>query len=710
MNSLGKILTFYSYKGGVGRSMGLANVAALLAKWRRRVLVVDWDLEAPGIEAYFKDCKDLSEQRQQTPGVIDLIHRLAEGEQVDWHDCLLSVPLTDKNGFELAEDLKIISAGKTDGQYMSRVQNTNWAELFSSKFLGLHLETLRNTWKEEFDFILIDSRTGITDIGGVCTIQLPDSLLIWFISNQTSVEGVKDVAENATRSQAELPFARNQLAVVPVPSRDESRTEVEKARAWHLRFAEMFGEFYKEWVPLGTNPLDVINDLRIPYVAFWSFGETLPVAEEDSTGISDAYELLSRLLFFNLRWEKIREDPEQSVEYLIRVVDLAPSRFAPVLADKLFQQALYVWKEDRDDEAIELTREAITTWEKLAETNTDLKLYGPDLAKAKKFLSDRLKQTDERDSIYQATAAIELYRKLYKLDSEFQDEAATALVELSNSLHNAEEKVEASIAVLTEAIEIYRRLAESNPRRFEPELARALYDLSNWFFEGEQFSQGLVIIQQAVPIFRRLKDTDQERFEPDLADSLITLSECSLETGDMKGALAAGLEAVEIYKSLEQENPKRFESGLVKSYDALLDILSRGVPRALATVQEAVGFFKNLRQLDQTVRYEANLAKSLNLLSEYLLQEEMLDEALTAQQEAIDIFRRLTLTNTAQYEPELALSLINLSKLFVKKNDITKAQATAQESVEILERLSMDSPTRYKEDLEDAIGLANRQS
>ena len=47
---LGIIYTFYSFKGGVGRTMALANVAALLAKWGYSVLVVDWDLEAPGLE------------------------------------------------------------------------------------------------------------------------------------------------------------------------------------------------------------------------------------------------------------------------------------------------------------------------------------------------------------------------------------------------------------------------------------------------------------------------------------------------------------------------------------------------------------------------------------------------------------------------------------------------------------------------------------
>ena len=46
------VVTFYSYKGGVGRTMALVNVAVMLARLRRRVLVVDFDLEAPGLPSY----------------------------------------------------------------------------------------------------------------------------------------------------------------------------------------------------------------------------------------------------------------------------------------------------------------------------------------------------------------------------------------------------------------------------------------------------------------------------------------------------------------------------------------------------------------------------------------------------------------------------------------------------------------------------------
>ena len=48
------IVTFYSYKSGVGRTMALANIAVLLVKKGLRVLAVDWDLEAPGLDRYFR--------------------------------------------------------------------------------------------------------------------------------------------------------------------------------------------------------------------------------------------------------------------------------------------------------------------------------------------------------------------------------------------------------------------------------------------------------------------------------------------------------------------------------------------------------------------------------------------------------------------------------------------------------------------------------
>ena len=40
------------------------------------------------------------------------------------------------------------------------------------------LGRLRDELKKRYDFILLDSRTGLTDIGGICTVQLPDLIVM----------------------------------------------------------------------------------------------------------------------------------------------------------------------------------------------------------------------------------------------------------------------------------------------------------------------------------------------------------------------------------------------------------------------------------------------------------------------------------------------------------------------------------------------------
>ena len=71
-NSEGKIVTFYSFKGGTGRTMALANVAWILASNGLKVLVVDWDLDSPGLHRYFHPFLDPAKVAA-TPGIIELI-------------------------------------------------------------------------------------------------------------------------------------------------------------------------------------------------------------------------------------------------------------------------------------------------------------------------------------------------------------------------------------------------------------------------------------------------------------------------------------------------------------------------------------------------------------------------------------------------------------------------------------------------------------
>ncbi|WP_088283043.1 KGGVGR-motif variant AAA ATPase [Ideonella sp. A 288] len=306
----GIVYTFYSYKGGVGRSMALANVGVILASSGHRVLLIDWDLEAPGLEAYFRHSAKLKGDPTAVHGVIDLLEAHADGRPLDWRECLLKAEF-------VGHSLDIISAGKRNDDYRHRVQQLNWETLFSEHQIGNYIERLRNDWRAAYDFVLVDSRTGITDIGDICTVLLPDVLVLMFVTNYQNVEGIKGLMARAVRARSKLPIQRSKLLGVPVPARDERDRESQKFQAWQKIFADEFGELYRDWLPKAVEPAEALLRLFIPYIASWSFGEAIPVLEgprerADPTSLGAAYSRLATLLEHHLDWSALDARVSQS--------------------------------------------------------------------------------------------------------------------------------------------------------------------------------------------------------------------------------------------------------------------------------------------------------------------------------------------------------------------------------------------------------------
>jgi MinD-like ATPase involved in chromosome partitioning or flagellar assembly len=70
-----------------------------------------------------------------------------------------------------------------------RVHKLDRQALYERHSRGDFLERLRQEWTRDYDFVLLDSRTGLTDIGGICTIHLPDVVVSVFTANHQSMEG-----------------------------------------------------------------------------------------------------------------------------------------------------------------------------------------------------------------------------------------------------------------------------------------------------------------------------------------------------------------------------------------------------------------------------------------------------------------------------------------------------------------------------------------
>lgn len=271
--ALGKIVTFYSYKGGVGRSMALGNIAVLLARMGKTVLMVDWDLEAPGLDRYFT--ARLGKPIGDSGGLLSLLEKAGpEYPATSYYGHLVPVTEFDSPKFHL------LPCGDRDERYAGRVAAFSWVDFFSKKQGGQWLESLREQWQRDYDFILLDSRTGVTDSGGVCTIQMPDLLVLVLGANHQNLDGCLRTIDGIHQARTQLPYDRPRLPILPILSRFDGRQELDLSREWLQRIAEALAPTFAPWLPAPATPLDFMQRTKLPHIPRYSFGEELAVLRE----------------------------------------------------------------------------------------------------------------------------------------------------------------------------------------------------------------------------------------------------------------------------------------------------------------------------------------------------------------------------------------------------------------------------------------------
>jgi MinD-like ATPase involved in chromosome partitioning or flagellar assembly len=216
-----KVITFYSYKGGVGRTLAASNFAVYLAKLGLKTVVIDFDLEAPGIDAKF----GLPELTSNQKGLLDYILVFQQTNQAmeSLQDILIPVPLDN------AEEttLWLIPAGQyLSENYYRQLNQLDWSIIFSEKRDGVSFfQQFFARLKSELnaDFVIIDSRTGITESAGLCTQQLADEVVMLSSLSSESIRVTKHIKELIQNSQISKALGKNidvKIVVSRVPKPD----------------------------------------------------------------------------------------------------------------------------------------------------------------------------------------------------------------------------------------------------------------------------------------------------------------------------------------------------------------------------------------------------------------------------------------------------------------------------------------------------------
>ncbi len=214
--------TFYSFKGGVGRSLAALNCAYALASRGRQVLLIDMDLEAPGLSGYLHRERQLRKRRNRNKGILDLLtavkplalQRVRPGDAVKELPSLSAFRSSVKPS--CLKKPRLVPPGRLDTVVVNETEDY-WQRLAELGLSGITRDDLARmglilrhylhqqrvplqypAWREigyhedvPYDYILIDSRTGITEFGGLCVGPLSDRLVVFSGLNDQNVNGTR---------------------------------------------------------------------------------------------------------------------------------------------------------------------------------------------------------------------------------------------------------------------------------------------------------------------------------------------------------------------------------------------------------------------------------------------------------------------------------------------------------------------------------------
>ena len=168
------------------------NVAASLATQGHTVGLIDFDLEAPGLSTF----DQLAPPSSSHPGVVEYISDyMRTGRTPDLEQFVYPATVASRPG---SGKLYVMAAGREDAAYRGFLARLDWPFLYERQDGFLFLEDTKRQFETRFqvDYLLVDSRTGHTDVEGICMRQLPDAVVIMFFPNQQNLVGLQSVCQS----------------------------------------------------------------------------------------------------------------------------------------------------------------------------------------------------------------------------------------------------------------------------------------------------------------------------------------------------------------------------------------------------------------------------------------------------------------------------------------------------------------------------------
>jgi tetratricopeptide (TPR) repeat protein len=477
---LTRFITFYSYKGGVGRTCALANCARALIASGKKVVLMDLDLEAPGLQHFF-DTK-----KERPKGFAEYLDAcLTTGVPKNLDDYIH--PCKGKKGDK--GEAWLMPAGRHgEAGYLKFLQNTTWNDFYTQQQGYKILENLRGHIIERFkpDYVFIDARTGLSEIGGIATHQLADVVVLLFNLNNQNIDGAKYVFDSIQHAPI-VPKVILVASPIPVMPTNKGTPFFEKMRDIKSKFK-------------GAENAE--QPLIIPYHPLLSFDDRLLVDDGDLFGSAEPYHrlvekiqtvvkvdadtYLEKMIPFmkNSDWEQVRDIALQGLQenpaHLQLLLNLA--------------NAYYFLREPK---------QAIATLDELIGHHID----SPALAVQERVAQSLYNKGVALGQLGQSEAEIAVYDEVIKRFTGskgliLKQAIARALLNKAVTLDELE-KSEAKIAVYDEVI---RRFADSKELSLQQQVANALVNKGATLGQLGQSEGAITVYDEVIQRFADSKE------------------------------------------------------------------------------------------------------------------------------------------------------------------------------------------------------------
>lgn len=275
------IVSFFSFKGGAGRTTSLIGTALSLAKAGKKVVIIDLDLEAPGLSSIF------FKEHEIYTGVVDyLIEKQIHENRWNIYQHILSADPSILGDF--SDNLKIVPAGIVDANFIQKLARLDFQHLTTNQ-VGVRLHKLLDEIaraNRDLDFILLDARAGFHDIGGFALSDLSHAAVIVGQHTKQTWAGLSYVIERLAKPYNNI-SERLPLLLVHSMAPIDNVADYEIQQQFREKAYDVFTEKYysaDEAVPNSNNTEEPFYPFVIPWTPTLRGDISFTIAADSPSG------------------------------------------------------------------------------------------------------------------------------------------------------------------------------------------------------------------------------------------------------------------------------------------------------------------------------------------------------------------------------------------------------------------------------------------